>query len=111
MVSLQQVQTGLGLYVDNEILPALSGLQKWAVGGSAGILISKLDGIVGDLKQQPLFKAMQVVDESGQVDIDTLYQHISKQAQTAPVTVQIPLIGNITFSSSDVDKLYHYIAG
>ena len=109
MVSLEQIQNGIADYIDTEIVAKMSGWQKWAVGTAAAVILQRVPEIVEQAQNNPLIKAMGVVDSDGMVDLDILHKELKAQAHTGPITTSIPMIGPIKFSEEDVDKLYTLI--
>ena len=50
------------------------------------------------------------MSEDGMIDIDTLITQLKISATAnGPVTEHIPILGDITFDSTDIDKLHTYI--
>lgn len=111
MVAYTKVIDGIAKYVDEEIVKKLIGYQKWIVGAGAGIMLNKSTNIFNNLKNNPLIKSMELINENDEIDIETIYQEIKKQAQKSAVTVDIPLAGTFTLNEQDVDKLYGLIKG
>ena len=109
MVTLQQVQHGLSQYVSNELTSKMSGAQKWIFGAGAELYIGNIASIFNNLKMNPMVKALGVIDEQDQIDLDKLYQVVLKQADQGPMTIDIPMVGAFTFDRSDVEKIYQYI--
>lgn len=54
---------------------------------------------------------MGVIDDQDQIDIDAIYREFAAQAQRGAVTFDVPLVGALTLTVADVDKLYRYITG
>ena len=106
MVTMEQIKRGAARYVDEEFTAKLSGWQKWAVGSYAAMALENLDGMFLKLGDKPAVRAMGVIDEAGNVDLDRVYTCVKKQAQKGPVTFQAPLLGAVTINELDVDKLY-----
>lgn len=112
MVTLTQVQQGLTRYVDTELMPKISGWQKWVFGATVSVSLSKISNIFNALKNNSFVKMLEVIDENGNVDIDTIYREFHKQAQSGAITFDIPVINMpLTLNSGDVDKIYHFVKG
>lgn len=109
MVTLNQVQNGIVKYLDSEITPNINGWQKWVFGALASTAMLKTTNIFNALKENPLIKMLEVIDENDNIDIDTLYREFYKQAQKGAVTFDVPMIGPMTINHTDVEKLYRYI--
>lgn len=111
MIPYVKVISGITKYIDEEIVSKLTGYQKWIVGAGAGILFNKSTNIFNNLKNNSMIKSMELINENDEIDIETIYQEIKKQAQKSAVTVDIPLAGTFTLNEQDVDKLYGLIKG
>lgn len=109
MVHKSKVIHGVTSYIDAEIVSKLHGSWKaWAIGGLTGIVMSRADGLMSTLAQHPIAKALNIVDGEN-IDVDLLYEELKKQAQKGSITVDVPLIGPVTFGESDVDNLRRHI--
>lgn len=109
MVTLNQVQNGVVKYIDNELIPNINGWQKWVFGALASTAMLKTTNIFNALKENPLVKMLEIIDENDNIDIDTIYREFMKQAQKGAVTFDVPMIGAMTLNHTDVEKLYRYI--
>ena len=109
MYSLGQVVGGITNYLDAEVLSKIAGWQKWVIGAGLGVTLNKSANIFNELKNNPMIKALGVIDKNDMIDVDTLYHEIKKQAKKGPVTFNLPLVGNMTLNESDVDKMYNNI--
>ena len=100
MVPVQQVKNGLARFVDDEVVAGMSGWQKIAVSTAAGLAINRLT---------PKLEALPLdLYKDGQVDVEAIYQE-AVQHWSAPVPVSIPMIGTITLTKDNLDKLYSLI--
>ena len=109
MVTYNQVVNGMTKYIDQEIINKIQGLPKWGLGAVSGIVLSKGANIFNTLKANPIIKMLEVIDENDMIDIDTIYTELRKQAEKGAAVINTPLIGTITLTKDDVDKLYHLI--
>lgn len=106
MVTMDQIKRGAARYVDEEFTAKLSGWQRWAVGAGAAMALENLEVSMSGLLENHAVRAMGVLDEAGNVDLDRVYTSLKKQAQKGPVTFQMPLLGAVTINEQDVDRLY-----
>jgi hypothetical protein len=112
MVTLAQLQNGLAKYIDTELVPMISGWQKWVFGATVSLSLAKISNIFNALKDNAFLKMLDVIDEKDNIDIDTIYREFHKQAQKGAITFDIPIINMpLTLNANDVDKLYHFIKG
>ena len=109
MVTYNQVVNGMSKYIDQEIINKIQGWQKWVLGTGTAVMLSKGSNIFNGIKNHPVIKMLDVIDENDMIDIDTIYTELRKQAEKGTVTFDAPMIGTITLTSDDVDKLYHLI--
>ena len=111
MVTLAQATAGIERYLDTEILAKIPGWQKWVLGAAASRMLSRSGEIFNTLKSNTVVSAMGVIDENDQIDIDAVYREFAAQAQRGAVTFDVPFVGALTLTATDVDKLYGYITG
>lgn len=109
MVTYNRFISGLTEYIDNEILVKITGYQKWLFGTIVGVSLSKATNIFNMLKSNSFVKALELVDKDDNIDVDTLYSELKKQASKGAVTFDVPMLGSLTLTEMDVDKLYNYI--
>ena len=109
MVTYNQVVNGMSRYIDQEIVNKMQGWQRWALGAGAGIMMNKGTNMFNAFKAHPVVKMLEVIDENGMIDIDTIYAELRKQAEKGSATFDAPMIGTITLTKDDVDKLYRLI--
>lgn len=115
MVTLTQAQTGILRFVEREIAPNLSTMEKIVVGGAINLVSGKLPTLIGKYADNKLFSALEIYDkEQGRIDLDALYNAVKPYLgnDQIPVPVRVPVIGvdlNLKFTQRDVDTLYRYI--
>ena len=111
MVHKSKVLHGIAGYIDDEIVAKMAGGWKaWAVGGLAGIAVSRADVLIAKLTANPMVQALGLIDGE-MIDAEALIAELRKQAQRSAATIDVPLIGPITFTATDVDSLYRHIMG
>ena len=105
-----QVQAGVLDYIDREFVSNLDGLRKWAVLSAVSLYTGKSAAMSEQLLNHPVAKMMGIVDEQGMIDVDALHAAMVQAAEkTGTVSQYIPVLGNVTFTRSDVDTLYNCI--
>lgn len=114
MPNIGQVQRGLAAFIDAEIAPKLSGIQRIIVATGGGVIASKLPVLLANPAVGGIAGTLQLIGQDGEVDIDTIYTQLKKAVQqTGSVTVDIPIPFSapltMTFRDADLDRLYQYI--
>lgn len=111
MIHYTKVVQGILAYADAEIIAKLNGSVKaWVIGGALEIAAGSAEGIYRAIQHIPMIDSLNVIDGEN-IDVDRLYAALRNQAQRSPATVNIPLVGPITFTAADVDALYRHIKG
>ena len=106
-VSIAHIAAGLDSYIQSEFVGKLQDWRKWAVAAGSGLVKEKAVNIVNALKNNPVAKTMGIIDDDDKIDIEILYRHFYKAAEsTGPVTQNLPLLGPTTFTAADIEKLY-----
>lgn len=111
MVHVSKIEQGLASYLDAELMPSLpnSGIQKVLVGTAMSVMIKKSSNIVEELKNNSFVKMLGLIDDHGNVDIETLRTEFKKNMPEEGVKIEIPVVGTMTFTKDDVDTLYDHI--
>lgn len=108
--TVDQIAKGIADYIDRELVPKVPGLRKWGLGFMGGRSAYLVQHYLNDHREQLVM--MGIMSEDGMVDVDTIASEFSRIASVqGPVTEHIPIFGDVTFSSSDIDKLHAYIVG
>ena len=109
MATVTQIQNGLAKYIDEEVMAAMPGWQKWVFGAGASIALNNLPATIERVKNAEVVKMLGVIDAQGDIDMAKIYQGVKKQSAKGPVTFEIPAMGKLTLNDADVDKIYRYI--
>lgn len=109
MVSMEQVKRGIARYLDEEFTNKMNGWQKWVFGVGSAMLLENFSTVINNLKKNPMVEYIQLFDESGNVAVERIHQHLRAQARKGPITFDIPMLGSITLNDADVEKLYQFI--
>lgn len=114
-MELAELEVGLAAYIDNEIVPAMSGAPTYKkIGIAAVIAQAKSSGFIDKyfnaMVNDPMFVALGVVTEDGKIgDIDTICDSL-KSALDSHGSVEIPFF-DVKVDASDVDVLRKYLNG
>lgn len=109
MVTYNQVVNGVSRFVDEEILNKIQGMSKIALGVGTGVMLRRGENLFNALKEQPLIKMLEIVDENDNIDIEIIYEELKKQMGNGSESFNVPMVGKITLTKDDVDKLYALI--
>ena len=109
MVHKSKVLHGIAGYIDDEIVARLAGSWKaWVVGGMSGLVMARADAILTHVADHPMVKALGLMDGE-MIDVEGIVAELRKQAQRSTATIDIPVVGPITFGPADIDSLYRHI--
>lgn len=110
MVTFEQVQQGLLQYINEEILNKASGLPKWGI----GMMKAKIVVMLAEKAKAGMdtLRSIGYASDDGMIDIDRIYSEAKAMVrEVGPVTQHFPIIGDISFSESDIDSLRRCIGG
>lgn len=111
MVHYSKIINGFVRYVDDDLIGKMNGsLKAWCVGAVVALIARKGPEVFAKIRDEQIVQALGIIDGE-MVDIDTIYAEVLKQAQRGTATVNIPIIGPVTYSDKDVDALYRCIVG
>lgn len=112
MITTIQAKNGLVKYIDNDMLPHLTGVKKIGLGIYTALAADNLVNAMEKYREHPAVAMLGVVDADGNIDIDRLYQAAAQHFQQGErVSIDIPLIGPYTVDKSDLESLYRYMKG
>ncbi len=110
MVNIEQLKQGIGVYADREIVNRLPNgtLKKVLVGSAIAIA---LKNSVEPFLNGEISSALGICKD-GMVDTELLRDTIKSQMPPDGLRVTLPMVDvNLTFSQSDIDKMYSDIEG
>jgi len=103
MITKEQIKEGFAKYLDSEIIGKTPGLRKWMLAVSVAPLLTKLD----EALDAPAIKELGYRTDDGMFDIDKAKADFLKASQEkGSVTEHLPMMGDITFSSADIERLW-----
>ena len=109
MYTLDKIQRGAMAYLDREVLPKMSGKDKWIVTGLAALYVNKLPQLVAAANSKEAVKLLGVIDVDGAVDLTALADAVRPAMRTTPIRLHIPMGGEMTIKEEDIDELLRYI--
>ncbi len=110
MVTVNQVKNGLVKYIDNEVLPHLTGAKKIGLGVYTALAAENLEKTVLKYRTHPAVEMLDVIDENCEINIDRLYRAAVPYFEGGEKhALEIPLIGEIIVCRKDLDELFRLI--
>lgn len=111
MVTIDKIKSGIVSYLDHELIPMIpeEGFQRVMVGTAISLMLRQYSNKLDTIKDNQIVKMMGVINDNGDVDLETLRDEIKKQMSDDGVKMALPVVGTLTFKRGDIDKLYQYI--
>lgn len=109
MVTIDQAMRGAAKFADNEIIPHLPTGKGIGAGIMLALIMEGSREKILALRENPAVKMMQIFDDAGNIDLDKLYNAARPRFDGQKLPVTVPIIGELRFDVSDLDKLYRYI--
>lgn len=105
-MKIADLEIGIGKYIKEEVIPNLpDGFHKFLVYTGSVLILGKGEQLIQ--KHLPTLVAMDIIDKSGDVDIDKLYA-AAKEGMNAAGSIEYK---GMKFNSQDIDSLYKFIKG
>jgi hypothetical protein len=112
MVQRCSLIPGISKFIDENVLaqyPA-SSMKRILMAGAVSLYLKQNEGVVESMISNPLFTGLGVVKEGGLIDIEPVRDVLKAEINKAGfMRVSIPIIGDIDFTTEDVDALYKSI--
>jgi hypothetical protein len=109
LVSIDCIGNGVAKFADREILKNINGWQKVVVGSAIALAIKRAGNIAASYKDNKVVKALQIMDDDCNIDIDVLRDVVKENIPNSGFVVTVPILGELKFHKSDVDNLYEDI--
>lgn len=117
MVSLNQIEHGLGRWVDMEFLPKIpmngpyDVVKRLGVAAGTVYLIRKGKAALSSLQGNQLMQTLGIVDANGDIDLEGMKTALIEKIPETGIKVQVPVLNEITFYKKDIESMYTYIVG
>lgn len=109
MVTIDQAMRGVAQYAENEIIPHLPTGKGIGAGIALALIMDGGKSRIFTLKDHPAVQMMGIMDAEGNIDLDRLYNAARPRFDGQKLPITVPIIGELRFDVSDLDKLYKYI--
>ena len=111
MVTLRQFTDGARGYMQHSVLPHLPANKQFVSGVALGVIANKADIMMQQIKDNQLIKMLGLID-GDMIDDDALIVALREQMERqGTLQLEIPWIGQLTFTAPDVDALQRAIHG
>lgn len=117
MVSINQIEHGIGRWVDAELMPQLptggqnNNLKRLGVAAGAIYIIRKGRAALASLQDSAFLKSLGAFDENGDIDLEGIKDVLTEKIPETGIKVTVPILNEITFYKKDVASIYSYIMG
>lgn len=106
-VTVVQVIEGLKDFFEEEVVMKVTGLGKWFIGAGISLAMENAVDTFNNLKANDIVKTLGVIHEDDTIDLDKVFTKLKEQADHyGAVTINVPMIGAMTFRAEDLDHLY-----
>lgn len=112
MATAEQIRSGVCSYIERHIMPRLDSKRQFLVGMAYGVASGRVDALVQAACGSPALRALGIVRENGEIDLDALYSAALNQMQAQKkLEIEVPLLGAFAFDEGDLRELYNAIEG
>lgn len=110
MVTVDRIQRGVSRYLDEQLMPHLSGKDRWIMTGIATLALQKLPQIIQSYTSNTAVQMLGIIAPDGTIDVEAIINSIKPAARKTPADIPIPLTGgSITVTEQDLDMILRYI--
>ena len=112
MATIAQIEQGVVRFIDNEIAPkiptSIPNGQLKKIAAVTGAVYAVKHGLE-KLVANPALAAIGAVDGDGNVDVEGIAETFQAQIPEKGFKVTVPILGDLTFFSEDLERLRAYI--
>jgi hypothetical protein len=112
MVHKSSVIPGFSKFIDESVLshyPATS-MKRILMAGAVSLYLKQNESMIDTIANNPLFAGLGVMTSDGNIDLDPLRDALKSEIKKAGfMRLSLPVIGDIDFTTEDVDTLYRQI--
>lgn len=112
MVHKSSIIPGLSNFIDRAVLSHYppTSIKRIVAAGAIALYLKQNNNIVDTIINNPLFSGLGVSDKDGMIDIDILREVYKNEVVKAGyIRVHFPMLGDVDFTSDDIDILYESI--
>lgn len=109
MVTVQQLESGIADYLDEQLMPKLpsNSVYKVLIGAGTSIAIQRMGKMVDELKNNPIISALDLIDSDGNIDVDIIIAELKKQIPNDGIRFQANKFGKLdmVIKKDDMEEL------
>lgn len=112
MVEFNRVIDGLFRYLNNNLFAKMNDWQEVLARIAVGRIIGNPEALKQSLMANGIVRTFAVMDSEGNVDLENLAKDLKREIERkGKISVEIPIIGKLSFVASDIDDIYREITG
>lgn len=112
MANANQIKAGIGDYINQHMMQKLDSKRQFVLGIAYGMFAGRLDTILAAVQQNTTARALGIVCENGEIDLDAIYNAaIAQMQQQCKLSFDIPFMGTFAFNADDIRDIYNAIQG
>lgn len=112
MANANQIKAGIGDYINQHMMQKLDSKRQFVLGIAYGMFAGRLDTILAAVQQNTTARALGIVCENGEIDLDAIYNAaIAQMQQQGKLSFDIPFMGTFAFNADDIHDIYNAIQG
>ncbi len=112
MANANQIKAGIGDYINQHMMQKLDSKRQFVLGIAYGMFAGRLDTILAAVQQNTTARALGIVCENGEIDLDAIYNAaIAQMQQQGKLSFDIPFMGTFAFNADDIRDIYNAIQG
>lgn len=112
MVEFNRVIDGLIRYLNNNLFAKMNDWQEVLARIAVGRIIGNPEALKQSLMANGIVRTFAVMDSEGNVDLENLARDLKREIERkGKISVEVPMLGKMSFVASDVDEIYREITG
>ena len=112
MVEFNRVIDGLIRYLNNNLFAKMNDWQEVLARIAVGRIIGNPEALKQSLMANGIVRTFAVMDSEGNVDLENLAIDLKREIERkGKISVEVPMLGKMSFVASDVDEIYREITG
>lgn len=114
MIHKSTIIPGLSNFLDTAVLSHYTptSMKRIIAAGAIALYLKRNSTIVDSVINNPMFEGLGISTKDGMIDLDVLRDVYKNEINKAGyLRIHFPILGDVDFTSDDVDKLYDIIIG